>query len=358
MSTLTLTVNAATAAVIVNFTRISEKNISAAIPKASYSGNDRIIPYFIVNWSPTSIVDFPTNYVVVEWKSGYCILQNGSLYFGQFERYALSSDTDGYSFWIFSYGSLRYYATESGYIYPNSENPERSLDMTFTLVHDQAAYPSSADSFNVVLCTDLRQFINMSAPSTAYALIGEAVIFVGNSTSAVGTAVLWDGYLYVNCEWQNSTASAGYIMVTASFNLPDSFAFAPTSVTNYDPPSSAYQYAYFYPLVNSNTIENTLTSAGGANSALNQSNSQVSSSLQDYKNQTNTQEQYNKIKPEIFDFDSNIFLNVASTSTAFAAVVSGLFSAFGNFSSALTLFLILALISAIIGIARVLGGVD
>lgn len=98
---------------------------------------------------------------------------------------------------------------------------------------------------------------------------------------------------------------------------------------------------------------NSLTSAGGANSGLNSQNNLMAGALSDYQRDTDTSAQYSNIKDSLFVLDTSIFTQVASTITLFSSVVTGFFNAFGDFSVPLTLMLIVTLISCIIGIIKI-----
>lgn len=98
---------------------------------------------------------------------------------------------------------------------------------------------------------------------------------------------------------------------------------------------------------------NALTSAGGANSGLNSQNNIMAGALSDYQRDTDTSAQYSNIGDNLFVLDTSIFTQVASTITLFSSVVTGLFTAFGDFSVPLTLMLIVTFVSCIIGIIKI-----
>lgn len=100
-------------------------------------------------------------------------------------------------------------------------------------------------------------------------------------------------------------------------------------------------------------ISDSLTSAGGANSGLNSQNDIMSGALSDYQRDTDTSAQYSNISDSLFVLDTSIFTQVASTITLFSSVVTGLFTAFGDFSVPLTLMLIVTFVSCIIGIIKI-----
>lgn len=98
---------------------------------------------------------------------------------------------------------------------------------------------------------------------------------------------------------------------------------------------------------------NSLTSAGGANNGLNSQNNLMAGALSDYQRDTDTSAQYSNIGDNLFVLDTSIFTQVASTITLFSSVVTGLFTAFGDFSVPLTLMLIVTFVSCIIGIIKI-----
>lgn len=101
-----------------------------------------------------------------------------------------------------------------------------------------------------------------------------------------------------------------------------------------------------------------MTDASGANDNFNSSNDEVNQALQDYKDQTDTSEYYEQIDDSLFDFDSSVFLQIAPTMTLFSSCITAIWTKLGDLSVPLTMFLIMAAISVIIGIARNLSGGD
>lgn len=106
-------------------------------------------------------------------------------------------------------------------------------------------------------------------------------------------------------------------------------------------------------LSNFDNLNNSFTSAGGANSGLNSQNSAMDKALSDYQKDTDTSTQYGNISDSLFTLDTSIFVQVSSTISLFSSVVTGLFNAFGDLSVPLTMFLIVTVISCIIGIIKV-----
>lgn len=101
------------------------------------------------------------------------------------------------------------------------------------------------------------------------------------------------------------------------------------------------------------SINDNIESAHGANDALNDSNTQVDSALQDYKDKTDTSDQKDIIDSQFdFDLDTSIFASVVSTMSLFSSNVTLLWNSLGDFSQILSLFLISAVIGLIIGIVN------
>lgn len=101
-----------------------------------------------------------------------------------------------------------------------------------------------------------------------------------------------------------------------------------------------------------NSIDDNIKNAHGSNSSLNQSNSEVNSTLQDYKDKTDTSDQYDKITDDLFEFDSSFFVQFAPTITLFSSLVTSIWHNLGDFSVPLAMFLIICLVSVIIGIVN------
>lgn len=99
-----------------------------------------------------------------------------------------------------------------------------------------------------------------------------------------------------------------------------------------------------------------MESAGGANTGLNNQNQQVENTFNQYEQATDTQQYYDKINTDLLVFDTTIWTQIAATSSLFSATITSIWSALGNFAVPLTLFLIAALVSLIVGIFRNYGG--
>lgn len=106
----------------------------------------------------------------------------------------------------------------------------------------------------------------------------------------------------------------------------------------------------------SDSIVDSLQSAGGSNSGLNDQNSHMADVLGDYQSGTDTSDQMGRIDSSLFDFDMSILTSVSSTITFFSSIVSSLYAHIGDFASLLTLFLTFVFIGAIIGIHNIRSG--
>lgn len=90
----------------------------------------------------------------------------------------------------------------------------------------------------------------------------------------------------------------------------------------------------------------------GATDATNSAIDNLGSEFQQYEQDTDTSVQYGNISDDLFSLDTNIWIQMASTITLFSSNVTAVWSALGDFSSALTVFLIIVFISSILGIMR------
>lgn len=95
-----------------------------------------------------------------------------------------------------------------------------------------------------------------------------------------------------------------------------------------------------------------ILSAGGQNDVLNNQNQQVEDTFNQYEQVTDTEEYYNKIDTNLLNFDISIFTQIAATSTLFSSLITMMWSAMGNLAVPLTLFLVAALASLVVGIFR------
>lgn len=105
----------------------------------------------------------------------------------------------------------------------------------------------------------------------------------------------------------------------------------------------------------SESIYDSLVSAGGANSGFNNQNSKVNDALHSYQEDTDTSSQYGNITDDLFVLDTSIFTNVASTITLFSSCINSIFSALGDLSTVLIMFLVLSFVSVVIGIMHFRG---
>lgn len=97
-------------------------------------------------------------------------------------------------------------------------------------------------------------------------------------------------------------------------------------------------------------ILHALQSADGMNGPLDGANDAFRNEMDEFDKVTDTSGQYDKIDPSIFEFDSTIFTSIAGTATFFGDMLTASFSAFGQFSIPLRLFLVCTLVSVVIGI--------
>lgn len=100
-------------------------------------------------------------------------------------------------------------------------------------------------------------------------------------------------------------------------------------------------------------ILDILSSAHGNTTGLDNQNGLMDKALSDYQRDTDTSKQYGNISDSLFALDTSIFVQVSSTISLFSSVVTGLFNAFGDLSVPLTMFLIVTVISCIIGIIKI-----
>lgn len=97
-------------------------------------------------------------------------------------------------------------------------------------------------------------------------------------------------------------------------------------------------------------ILHVLQKSDGASGPLDDANDDFKNEMDEFNKVTDTSGQYDKIDPSIFEFDSTIFTSIAGTATFFGDMLTAAFSAFGQFSVPLRLFLVCTLVSVVIGI--------
>lgn len=107
-----------------------------------------------------------------------------------------------------------------------------------------------------------------------------------------------------------------------------------------------------------NRIYDSLVSSGGASAGLANQNSQLSNTMSQYFNDTDTSVQYGNLSDDLFVFNTGIFNSVLSTITLFSSCISTLFTNLGDFGTVLLIFLTNVLVSCIIGITRYINGGD
>lgn len=99
-------------------------------------------------------------------------------------------------------------------------------------------------------------------------------------------------------------------------------------------------------------IDNNIVSAGGNNGHLNDQNQAVNDAMDEYFDQTDTSQQYEVINSLDFTFDTSLMTQLAPTATFFASCVSSIISNMSDYGGVYLLFMVFALMSAIIGIVR------
>lgn len=193
---------------------------------------------------------------------------------------------------------------------------------------------------------------------------------MNNCPIVIDKAMLGPFNLHISGSFTSAFSSIDNCFLTLAVYLPDGYSFSSHVTGNswtgnhgslYFTDSTRNIVSRGFDNVSSQLIDvrrllnnnnNYMTDASGANSGLNSSNSEVGSTFNQYVKDTDTSSQYANIKDSLFDFNTNIFTQVASTSTLFASIVTGIWTSLGDFSSVLSFFLVIALISAIIGIKR------
>lgn len=211
--------------------------------------------------------------------------------------------------------------------------------------------------------SDLGSFSNTVAGRL---LDGVFVIYSNSSVdwSSESYSTIYVHYINGEIIYTNNQYLYANAPVLQPFGFDYSSYFNNLSSSIYDISKNIYNL--FYSL---NSLENTvsdgfdsvndnLTNANGANDSLNQSNTEVDSALQDYKDKTDTSAQYDNIDDSFFDFDNSVFNQYVTTLTFFSSCVTLLWSSLSEFSSALSIFLVICLISTIIGIYRFVSGGD
>lgn len=105
-------------------------------------------------------------------------------------------------------------------------------------------------------------------------------------------------------------------------------------------------------LSNTQTIIDDLQSSGGANSSANSAIENMGSEFQQYQDQTDTSIQYTNIGDDLFNLNTSVFLQLAPTISLFSSCITLTWNSLGDFSTALTVFLVVVLMSCILGLIR------
>lgn len=261
----------------------------------------------------------------------------------------------------FSVALLGYYvvpAVSSSYNFVTAQNQNRHL--SFTLEMDLSNYSNIPLKYNavydVILYTnwgppiwDLSGFQSLSGNFTPYPIV-----------SSGGTP----GNAFISKQKNNRyflSGTAQSTVVTDVYNLNNDKKYWVSF--SFDIPVGCSAYMNNTTLVpgtvgllfqesQSSVITTDLESAGGQNDALNNQNQQVENTFSQYEQVTDTKEYYDKIDTNLLNFDISIFTQIAATSTLFSSLITMMWSAMGNLAVPLTLFLVAALASLVVGIFR------
>lgn len=243
---------------------------------------------------------------------------------------------NGSSIIDFSFGSGPFSGTGS------FDNISFYLPLFMSVEFDDTTFDGSEYSLSLVV-RGISSLITYTGPSTSM-IFDQIICSTGDVLS--GAFVSGNLYIYGNIHF-SPVSHYNYLYLIGNLIIPKG-----NNITvkngSYVPTNT---FMNLFPLGDS-LILDSLNSANGANSGLNNMNSQVSSALSDYQRDTDTSTQFGNISDSFFDLDTSIFTSVASTSTLFSACVTAIFSALGDFSTVLTLFLVFVLVGTVIGIVR------
>lgn len=146
---------------------------------------------------------------------------------------------------------------------------------------------------------------------------------------------------------------SGFIDVFSSFDelrfVASSFDSGTLDIVS---SSQSCDYMFFYQISSDQSIDDALHSAGGANNSTNDAIDNMGSQFGEYQQSTDTSSQYDNITDDLFEFDTSVWSQMASTITLFSSCVTLNWTALGDFSTALTVFLIVVLVISILGLAR------
>lgn len=243
---------------------------------------------------------------------------------------------------------------------------------------------TSTATFNIPQQTsrDVTLFVNIQFASEVptgsykmlcYAPINNRISFSGSNVASVVNVGYFRGLSsqnnfisfesgYINTADNTFTINGTFDVINPArsiygaitFTVPNGISFSGSVGDSTLPSDKSFCRAIFIP-TDSSLIIDSITSANGANNNLNNTTDTLTSEFESYKENTDTTLQYDLITDNLFTIDTNIWTQMASTSTLFSSFISGIFHSLGDLSSSLTFFLIASFVSAIIGIARVSG---
>lgn len=148
----------------------------------------------------------------------------------------------------------------------------------------------------------------------------------------------------------NTTVSVLYTI--DSFVPSSGFVFHSLSTSSLVGGPNNMGRCVFTPSLDS-VVNNSLTSADGANSDLDSSTGSLGTKIDEYDKVTDTSVQYDVINTaDIWNLDLSIFSQLASTATLFSSCITNIWFKLGNFSIPLLLMLVFTVYRAIIGLAN------
>lgn len=242
----------------------------------------------------------------------------------------------------------------------SDSSSERTV--SFNVFATLSEIPELSGSYDFAMILMLPEGIKFSLPNPGRVLIpssSSVVLTNGSSLSYVADATVSISYPYllVSGDFRFLTEyTYDQLRIGFTFDLPEGYSFTSSSNT-YSRTYSNTEHTgdrliSFFPS-SSTTIINNIESANGSNSEFNDSINNVNSTFSDYEEATDTSEIYDSISDSFFVFDTSVFTQIAATSTFFASIVTGLWSAFGDFSIPLQMFLISTVVSIVLGIIKV-----
>lgn len=160
-----------------------------------------------------------------------------------------------------------------------------------------------------------------------------------------GSVVFSTNAIYINLN-VSIVSRGSNLYIYFMGDVPESNKF---TITN---GSSTSFYSQYVALSSTSQILNDLESAGGANNSTNSAIENMGIQFDQYQQDTDTSLQYSYITDDLFEFDTSVWSQMASTITLFSSCVTLNWNALGDFSTALTVFLIVVLVISILGLAR------